>query len=682
MFQFRSGTLESARVGKRSRGGRTSSAPTPSMLLESLEPRTLLTGFSWTAEEIYLAELVNRARANPMAEGARLGIDLTAGLTAGELARLVAQEPLALNEFLTIAARAHSLDMAQRDFFDHVNPDGLGPTERAQNAGYEGTAGENIAAGYNSIDAVHAAWLLSLDHRKNVLSLQENFTSSFHYDEFGPGFAFTNIGPFFDYHTEEFGVQAAPAGIFLLGVVYDDGDSNSFYGIGEGVSGVRVEIGLAGAPGTIVGTYTTDAAGNYQIPVTAGDYIVRFTHLSSGQTTTRSFTITDENVEVSVTRAQINQGSDMTYIAHGGGQILVSSTGTGRITAAAINAGGRPVVFQQNGAGGWAGRDLVAAAGGPEITGKLITWVDPKDGFVYAAARSESGLILYTQDAGGAWSYRNLTTSVAGASVPGNEITAFAGIDGYMRIAGLVPNGDLVLFFQDGTGSAGNYGWSFANLAGHLQAQGETMPALVGELTSSVTSWNGANIAALDGAGSIHVIWWAPGLIFWRTDNLSTITGAPPLSGGVTAYLTSWGGINLAGLNSAGEVSVTWWVPSFGGNWITSNLTQQFSGSTLTPSSITSYVSSWGGLNIAGIDGAGRVIIYWWAPGQDLWTVTPISDLINGAPLPIGRITGHATPTGSLNIVGADAGGHVVRYHWEIGGSWAAEDITAAVPPG
>src|SRR5262245_27110890 len=107
-------------------------------LMEELEARTLMTGFSWTADELYLTELVNRARANPLAEGSRLGIDLSAGLTSQELLRLIPSEPLALNEMLTRAARAHSLDMAQRDFFDHVNPDGLDPTDRANAQGYTG----------------------------------------------------------------------------------------------------------------------------------------------------------------------------------------------------------------------------------------------------------------------------------------------------------------------------------------------------------------------------------------------------------------------------------------------------------------------------------------------------------------------------------------------------------------
>src|SRR5688572_27029279 len=162
--------------GYRSGKARRSAGPA---VVECLEPRMLL-AFSWSAEEVYLSELVNRARANPFAEQTRLNqmdgptIDLTAGLTQGEIARLVPSEPLALNEFLTLASRAHALDMAERDFFDHVNPDGEDPTDRAQAAGYDGAAGENIAAGQETIDQAHREWVESVGHRRNIFSLHTN----------------------------------------------------------------------------------------------------------------------------------------------------------------------------------------------------------------------------------------------------------------------------------------------------------------------------------------------------------------------------------------------------------------------------------------------------------------------------------------------------------------------------
>ena len=55
---------------------------------EALEARVLLTGFTWSAEEVYFAELINRARMDPIAEAARLNIDPTSGLSLAETGRI------------------------------------------------------------------------------------------------------------------------------------------------------------------------------------------------------------------------------------------------------------------------------------------------------------------------------------------------------------------------------------------------------------------------------------------------------------------------------------------------------------------------------------------------------------------------------------------------------------------
>lgn len=266
-------------------------------VLESLEQRSLLS-FSWTSEEVYLTELVNRARANPQAEGIRLGLDLTQGLSGAELARLVPQEPLALNPYLTAAARAHSADMAARNFFDHTNPDGDSPTDRARDAGYGGTAGENIAAGHATVDLAHRAWMESVGHRKNILSLHSSFDNTFHYDEFGPGMAFNAGGAYNHYYTQVFGNQGGTPARYLLGVVFDDASGDDFYSIGEGATGVRIDVALESAPSTVVATYTTDAAGNYQIALPSGSYIVTFTRIADGKTVAKQATIGDKNVKV------------------------------------------------------------------------------------------------------------------------------------------------------------------------------------------------------------------------------------------------------------------------------------------------------------------------------------------------------------------------------------------------
>jgi uncharacterized protein YkwD len=66
-------------------------------------------------------------------------------------------------------ARAHSADMRDRGFFDHTNPDGLDPFDRAARAGLSARA-ENIAYGQPDAAAVMESWMNSPGHRANILN--------------------------------------------------------------------------------------------------------------------------------------------------------------------------------------------------------------------------------------------------------------------------------------------------------------------------------------------------------------------------------------------------------------------------------------------------------------------------------------------------------------------------------
>ncbi len=355
-------------------------------------------------------------------------------------------------------------------------------------------------------------------------------------------------------------------------------------------------------------------------------------------------------------------------------------------TFAGVNRDGDPVLFQQIPGLSWRAVDLQAATNSPQITSNVVTWVDRKDGLTYAAANSAGGLLLFTNRAG-QWTLRNLSTEMTGVGTITSEVSAFTETTGIVNIAGLNAQGQLLLFTQSGTGSSGAYAWAFANLTTRdLVPQGQSMPAFVGgRITSYVTSWNGLNIAGLTAAGEIHTVWWAPGLSLWQTTNLSAVTGAGQLSGGLTVYLTPWGGINLAGINSQGKASVTWWVPGFGGDWRNNNLTDETGGPTLDPNSITSYVTAWGALNIAGLNAQGKVVIYWWVPGFERWAISSISDEVPGSVLPAGggRLTGVTGDgfDGTLNILGAAPDGDIVRYWWRPGGAWQQDNLSEIAVP-
>lgn len=79
--------------------------------------------------------------------------------------------PVSGNSTLHSAALKHSQDMANRDYFDHTNPDGDGPGERITAAGYRwSTYGENIAAGQKDAAAVMDGWMNSPGHRANIVN--------------------------------------------------------------------------------------------------------------------------------------------------------------------------------------------------------------------------------------------------------------------------------------------------------------------------------------------------------------------------------------------------------------------------------------------------------------------------------------------------------------------------------
>jgi uncharacterized protein YkwD len=105
-------------------------------------------------EEVLL--LVNEARSQPA--------------DCGSEGRFAAAGPVVMNDVLRCSARLHSLDMFERHYFGHSNPDGLDPFERMAAAGFHGAgAGENIAVGQTSPQQVMHSWMESDGHCANVM---------------------------------------------------------------------------------------------------------------------------------------------------------------------------------------------------------------------------------------------------------------------------------------------------------------------------------------------------------------------------------------------------------------------------------------------------------------------------------------------------------------------------------
>lgn len=107
--------------------------------------------------------------------------------------------PLSAANLLMQVAEAHSQDMVNRNFFSHINPDGLDPAERLSQAGYQAiTWGETLGAGYSTAPAMFNGWLGSSTHTAILFSPA--------YTEIGLGYVAG--GPYGHYWTA---VLATPA---------------------------------------------------------------------------------------------------------------------------------------------------------------------------------------------------------------------------------------------------------------------------------------------------------------------------------------------------------------------------------------------------------------------------------------------------------------------------------------
>ncbi|MER6285734.1 CAP domain-containing protein [Streptomyces sviceus] len=102
--------------------------------------------------------------------------------------------PVAANSALTGLAEAFSKAMADQGFFDHTDPSGATPWDRAAQAGITSLGGENIARGQADAASVMEAWMNSPGHKANILNCD--------FKTLGVGVQFGAGGPWW---TQDFG---------------------------------------------------------------------------------------------------------------------------------------------------------------------------------------------------------------------------------------------------------------------------------------------------------------------------------------------------------------------------------------------------------------------------------------------------------------------------------------------
>ncbi len=292
-----------------------------------------------SALEQYVLELINRARADPAAEAARLGIGLNQGLAPGQIST-AAKAPLAMNTWLNDAADTHSAWMIATDIFSHTGAGGSTAGQRMASAGYVFAGawswGENIALRTGGLTAGNAAALhdqlfVSPGHRTNLMS--ETFR------EIGLGLAdgAWDWGPPWGVLTSSALTQTfakSGNGVFLLGVAFSDADGDGFYDPGEGLGGVSLSIQNMATRATV--TLATWSAGGWQTPLAPGSYEVTFSGGGLAAPVTRGVTLGNANAKLDLNPLAAAAGAE-TLLGGNGAETLTTGDGHDVVNARAGN---------------------------------------------------------------------------------------------------------------------------------------------------------------------------------------------------------------------------------------------------------------------------------------------------------------------------------------------------------
>lgn len=469
--------------------------------------------------------------------------------------------------------------------------------------------------------------------------------------------------------------------------------------VAAGLDPISETILRLGADGTFKFFDVTQYDSGQLVPDDEGTYTIVGSAITLSMDDGSTFTLEiSENQRTLIPKsARVVDVSDQTFdvvglgtkIAEGGTGIspradLIAAIGQIRSTG--------PVVYELRTDDKWHEIDLIGITGvgiKPADVTHIETFIDRVTDRQMVSVIADGTLYIFSRGLGGVWINTTSSFDLGSAELVSN-FTIFhdlgADLDGVEDdlaiIAAIDVTGDMVFFQQTGQiGLDSQSVWKFVNITDtQLKPNGFTTPTFSADIASYVQPWNGQNVVGLDLLGNVWSIWFAPGLASWRSVNLSFITGAPRMVGKIAPYVQSWGGTNLVGLDTAGHVQVTWWVPSFGGDWITTDFTAVFNGPTFAINSITSWVFSWGGSNVGGLDADGEVVFFWWAPGivPDQWRVADMTaPLPPTDPRPIGELGSFVTDDDQANVFGTAPSGDLLRFSWDpTQTDWTLENVT------
>ncbi len=279
-----------------------------------------------SADEQYMLELINRARAHPADEAVTLAkstdqwvrdeysyfqVDL--GQVKRDFKTYAAKPPLAFNANLITLAREHSNYMIDTNSQTHYETDTSDPyytgydvLSRLQTVfPFVQLCTENVYTAVFDPDQAHAGLLVDwgvpdLDHRIPLMGLTDPSAGIVDtFNQIGIGYVANPANP--NGNTNETGPYVVTedfyedSQVFLVGVVYQDSNQDGCYDPGEGLAGVTI------TPGS--GNYyaVTSSSGGYAIPIDPGANETLTITASGGglaATITQTVVTTGANVKV------------------------------------------------------------------------------------------------------------------------------------------------------------------------------------------------------------------------------------------------------------------------------------------------------------------------------------------------------------------------------------------------
>jgi hypothetical protein len=298
-------------------------------------------------------------------------------------------------------------------------------------------------------------------------------------------------------------------------------------------------------------------------------------------------------------------------------------------------------------------------------------FVDPSTGASVCVTIARGKLYsLLVDQPDGFGNHRDWFASIWG-SITGNPFAYFLP-GGNPVYGGLDDDGRVRLLYH-----LESRGFIDSDLSQHLDSRGLETPEFVSDLEAFRTSWGAMNIVGLDANGDVHAVWWAPGLRspMWTTTNLSELTGAPRLTGNLAATATPWGGMQIHGTDERGHLVSLWWSPATG-RWQATDLTAEVEGPALRAGSLDIATGRFGSINLVAATDDGEVVCYWWsrASGWEAKAVIEADD----APRFSGPASYFVARSGEQHIAGVRADGHVLDFYWQPGADgWQWQDLTA-----